>query len=96
VAAFHLRNIPDDLYAALRERAAREGRSMNAEILEIRERELSRPSPEEVKRRLHELRAAIKLPPDAPKPEELIRETRDSRYGSPWRECARPSPRGSE
>jgi plasmid stability protein len=79
LAAFHLRNIPDHLYVSLRERAAREGRSVNAQILEILERDLARPSSEELNRRLHELRARFTLPPDAPKPEDLIRRDRDAR-----------------
>jgi plasmid stability protein len=79
VAAFHLRNIPDDLYARLRERATREGRSVNGEILAILERELSRPTPEEFERRLAELHQRIKLSADAPPPEQLIREDRDAR-----------------
>ena len=79
MAAFHLRNIPDELYARLRERAAQEGRSVNGEILAMLERELARPSGEELNRRLHELRAEFTLPTDAPKPEDLIREDRDNR-----------------
>lgn len=77
--AFHLRNIPDDLYARLRKRARAEGRSINAEILAILERELDRPDPQELMRRLDELRSEWTLSPEAPKPEDLIREDRDSR-----------------
>ena len=79
MAAFHLRSIPDELYARLRERAAQAGRSVNGEILAILERDLGRPSAEELNRRLHELLGRIKLSPDAPKPEDLIREDRDAR-----------------
>ena len=82
MAAFHLRNIPDDLYERLRERAREDGRSVNAEILTILEQELVRPSTEEFMRRLDDLRSRWTLSPDAPKPEEIIRKARDSRYGS--------------
>ena len=79
MAAFHLRNIPEGLYERLRERAAQDGRSINAEILNILDRELSRPSPEEFEARLRDLHRRIRLSPDAPTPEQLIREDRDSR-----------------
>lgn len=79
MAAFHLRNIPDELYERLRRRARSEGRSVNAEILSILERDLSRPSHEEFMRRLDELHSRWTLSPDAPAPEDLIREDRDSR-----------------
>ena len=79
MAAFHLRNIPDELYARLRERARSDGRSVNAKILAILASDLSRPSHEQFMRRLEDLRGRINLSPDAPKPEDLIREDRDSR-----------------
>ena len=78
MAAFHLRNIPDELYARLRARAEAEGRSVNSEILTILERHLARPSAEELNQRLEDLRGAIKLARDTPTPEDLIREDRDA------------------
>jgi plasmid stability protein len=80
VAAFHLR-LPDDLYERLRKRAAADGRSINAEIITILERDLARPQPGEFMRRLGELRAEWTIPPGAPMPEELIRADRDSDHG---------------
>lgn len=56
---------------------------MNAEILTILERELSKRTPEEVIRSIRERRERITLSPNAPKPEDLIREARDSRYSHP-------------
>jgi plasmid stability protein len=79
VAAFHLRNIPDELYERLRARARSNGRSVNAEIRSILERELARPTHDDFMRRLDDLHARWKLSPDAPAPEDLIREDRDSR-----------------
>ena len=79
MAAFHLRDIPEETYARLRERAARNGRSINAEVLWIVDKELGGPDPEELIARLARLRAEWTLPPDAPRPEELIRADRDSR-----------------
>jgi plasmid stability protein len=83
MAAFHVRDIPPELLERLRARAAAEGRSMNAEILTILERELSRRTPEEVMQSIRERRDRIALSPKAPRPEDLIREGRDSRYRRP-------------
>jgi len=79
VAAFHVRDISPELLERLRERARREGRSMNAEILAILEGELSQPSPEEWLRQIDEFRAKYAKSPLDPPPEVLIREDRDSR-----------------
>jgi plasmid stability protein len=81
VAAFHLRNIPDELYERLRQRAGREGRSINAEILSILERELTRPDLDEFMRRLDELRSRWTIPAGSPRPEGQIRADRDSDHG---------------
>ena len=83
MAAFHLRNIPPDLYERLRRRAKHEGRSVNAEILSILERHLSQRSPQEVLESIRAGRERISLSEHAPKPEDLIREARDSRYSRP-------------
>ena len=79
MAAFHLRDIPDDTYARLRERAARNGRSINAEVLWIVDKQLGGPTEEEFKARLDRLLEEWTRPPDAPTPESLIRADRDSR-----------------
>jgi plasmid stability protein len=79
VAAFHVRDIPPELLEKLRERARLDGRSMNAEILAILERELGRPSPEEWLRQLDERRKRYEGRKFDPPPEALIREDRDSR-----------------
>jgi plasmid stability protein len=79
VAAFHIRDLPQEQLERLRERAEQHGRSMNAEVLAILDNELSRPSPEEWLRRLDD---AIERYADRrwdPAPEVLIREDRDSR-----------------
>jgi plasmid stability protein len=78
--SLHVRNIPDDVYEALRARAEREGRSISQEAIAILRRSLmSRRDPEDLLRDLRELRAQIHLPADAPKPEDIIREARDAR-----------------
>jgi len=79
VASLYIRDVPESLYNSLSTRARRHGRLPNAEILDIlgdvadHERDASR-----ITRRLAQLAAEIQLPPDAPTPEQLIREGRDS------------------
>jgi hypothetical protein len=52
---------------------------MNAEVIAILRRSLaSRRDPEDVIADLRRFRARVRLPPDAPTPEELIREDRDA------------------
>lgn len=48
MAAIHVRHVPEEILAALRERAARNGRSMQQELLRIlREAAAEVPEPEE-------------------------------------------------
>ena len=80
MATLYVRDVPEKLYKRLRARARRNGRSLNAEVLElIDEAVLRELSSEEITDRLAELAAEIDLPPDAPKPEDIIRQERDRR-----------------
>jgi plasmid stability protein len=80
VATLYVRVVPEKLYKRLRARARRNGRSLNAEVLElIDEAVLRELTSDEITDRLAELAAEIDLPPDAPRPEDIIREERDRR-----------------
>jgi plasmid stability protein len=80
VATLYVRDVPEKLYKRLRARARRNGRSLNAEVLElIDEAVLRELTSDEITDRLAELAAEIDLPPDAPRPEDIIREERDRR-----------------
>jgi plasmid stability protein len=80
VATLYVRDVPDKLYKRLRARARRNGRSLNAEVLElIDEAVLRELTSDEITDRLAELAAEIDLPPDAPRPEDIIREERNRR-----------------
>ena len=81
MANFHLRDIPEPLYDKLQERARKAGRSVNRELIHIVEKELARPTPEELDAQLRRLRRKLRLPPDAPRHEDLIREDRHSDHG---------------
>ena len=80
VPALHIRNVPAEVVETLRQRAEVHGRSLNAEVLRVltasAERE-RRDTP--ITKRLEEIARRVNLPPDAPTPEELIRQDRDSR-----------------
>ena len=75
-----MRVVPEKLYKRLRARARRNGRSLNAEVLElIDEAVLRELTSDEITDRLAELAAEIDLPSDAPRPEDIIRQERDRR-----------------
>ena len=79
MATLYVRNVPEDVYERLRERARRNGRSVNAEALRILEDAAEVTADTPLTDRLEEIAKRIKLPPGAPMPEDLIREDRDSR-----------------
>lgn len=75
-----LRNLDDDLKQRLRERAAKHGRSMSAELRAIVAEALMRPEPadhvEEFKRLAAKARALSAGRPQTPS-EELLHQSRD-------------------
>jgi plasmid stability protein len=80
VPTLHIRNVPIAVYEALQERARRNGRSLNAEVVQILSGEAeSRAHEGRITRRLRELAEQYPLGPDAPDPAQLIREGRDER-----------------
>jgi plasmid stability protein len=80
VPALHIRDVPTDVVDALKERARSSGRSLNAELVALLAEGARRHGERgTLTRRLAEIADRVNLPPDAPKPEDLIREDRDSR-----------------
>jgi plasmid stability protein len=79
VSTLYVRDVPERLYKRLRTRARKNGRSLNAEVIDIldgvvdREREGGF-----ITDKLRELAIEINLPDDAPTPEQMIREHRDA------------------
>ncbi|MEP6910033.1 MAG: Arc family DNA-binding protein [Actinomycetota bacterium] len=76
----HIRNVPEEVYENLRERARERGSSMNSEVVEILADALrwKRHSFDEVMARIEVNAKEIGFGPDWPAPEDLIREDRDS------------------
>jgi plasmid stability protein len=77
----YIRNVPPEVYEALKARAEREGRSVNAEALalleEIAEEERGRAAVDRFLALAREIRA--KRPPGGPSAVEIIREMREER-----------------
>jgi plasmid stability protein len=78
--ALHIRNVPVDVIETLRRRGKLHGRSLNAEALRVLAESAAREGRETpITKRLEAIARRVNLPPDAPRPEELIRQDRDSR-----------------
>ena len=78
--AVHIRDVDEAVLATLRKAARENDRSLNAELVATLEERAARHRQKgEVTRRLAEIADRVRLPPDAPKPEDLIRADRDSR-----------------
>src|SRR5512133_2644416 len=91
MATLYVRDVPEKLYKRLRARARRNGRSLNAEVLElIDEAVLRELTSDEITDRLAVLAAEIDLPSDAPRPEDIMRQERDRRERGLRRERDRP------
>jgi hypothetical protein len=74
----NIRNVPDPVVTRLKQRAERNGRSLNAEIVAVLEDAASARTVAEVLDELDDFARLHPLSPGAPMPEELIREDRDS------------------
>ena len=76
----YLRDVPVTIVKRLKARAKRNERSLNAELLTILDTVVERDDASaKMTRRLEEMAREVYVPPDAPKPEDLIREARDER-----------------
>jgi len=79
VPTLYIRNVPPEVYEALKTRARREGRSVNAEALKILEDVAEREGQQRLGSLTDRLRAIareINYPADAPRADEVVREAR--------------------
>jgi plasmid stability protein len=82
VATLHVRNVPPEVYEALRSRAARNGRSINAEVIEILRSHARTRSLEEVRESIRARRERLAAHSDQlPDLLDVIRHDRDSDHG---------------
>jgi hypothetical protein len=83
VPTLNIRNVPERVVATLKREAKKNGRSLNAEVVEaLKDYDERRKHAGELLRQLEEFRREWLAPPDAPTPEEMIRaghEERDRR-----------------
>lgn len=56
MSMLHLKNLPESVKKALRRRAREEGTTMSDYVLRLIKKDLERPSPHEILRRLEKLR----------------------------------------
>jgi plasmid stability protein len=82
MATLHVRNVPEDVYEALRAHARSEGRSINAATIALLREALTPADAEALIEDLRRFRARTKLPEGALAPEEIIRRDRDAGH---WR-----------
>ena len=76
----NIRNVPAHVVLTLKRRARENGRSLNAEVVNVlTDYDRRHSDREELRRRLHEFRREWLAPPDAPSPEEMIRAGREVR-----------------
>lgn len=75
VSAIQVKNVPEELHRALRERAAREGVDLQDYVLQVLRRDLAVPSQREW---LDDLRRQP-VSPDLPPASDLIRDARRDR-----------------
>ena len=83
VPTLNIRNVPERVVATLKREAKKNGRSLNAEVVEaLKDYDERHTHADELRRQLEEFRREWLAPPDAPTPEEMIRaghEERDRR-----------------
>jgi plasmid stability protein len=80
MATLYIRDVPAPIVARLKDRAKREGRSLNSEVVALLEASTAEERTlAEVLDAMEALAKRINLSPDAPMPEDLIRLDRDSR-----------------
>ena len=78
MATLYVRDVPERLYERLRARARRNGRSLNAEVIELLQADVGRETDAAaITRELREIAKRVKAEPDAPTPERLIRQGRE-------------------
>jgi plasmid stability protein len=80
VPTLHIRNVPAEVYEALRSRAQRAYRSLNAEVIETLQASVDATRDRErLLAELDAIRREFLLPEGAPKPEDVIRAGREER-----------------
>jgi plasmid stability protein len=85
----YIRNVPPEVYEALKARAKREGRSVNAEALTLLEEVMDRENARAAVDRFLEACLGIEREPGGPTAGEIVRQMRDERSQELWRRIDR-------
>jgi len=90
VATLNIRNVPEDVVARLKARAARNGDSLNGEVVRTLTEAAGRRTVDETLENIARLRAKIKNPPSAEQIVEGIRQAREERTEKILRAALKP------
>jgi len=90
MATLNIRNVPDEVVAALKARAARHGDSLNGEVVRTLTEAAGRPTVDETLANIARIRAKIKNPPTAQQIVEGLNRDREERGEHLVREAMRP------
>lgn len=78
MATLHVRNVPDEIYERVRQRAARRNRSISAEVLCLLDAATARPDEDVLFERINRRRSLLRQRVgEFPSSVQLIREDRD-------------------
>jgi plasmid stability protein len=90
VATLNIRNVPEEVVARLKARAARNGDSLNGEVVRTLTESAGRRTVDEILESIAKIRAKIKNPPTPEEIVEGIHQARDERTEHLIREATRP------
>ena len=90
VATLHIRNVPDDVVATLKERAALNGASLNGEVVRTLAEAAERRTVDEILESIARTVATIKHRPTAEEIVERLHSAREERTEHLLREARRP------
>jgi plasmid stability protein len=90
VATLNIRNVPDEVVKVLKARAARNGDSLNGEVVRTLTEAAERRSVDEILASIDEIQAGLPEPPPWDEFMAQIRREREERDERIWRAATRP------
>jgi hypothetical protein len=90
MATLNIRNVPEEVVATLKARAARRGDSLNGEVVRTLREAAAKRSVDEILENIDRIRAGWTRRPDAEDIVEWLRRDRDERAEHLIREATRP------
>jgi plasmid stability protein len=90
MATLNIRNVPDEVVATLKARAARNGDSLNGEVVRALTEAAGRRTVDEILESIARTRAKIKNPPNGNEIVERLRRDREERGRHLVQEATRP------